>query len=153
MLENLLLTACNAINPNSMAESGFRQAPWFRFVSRYAVLILVLVVAGIHMWYRTRGMNSWKGGGFGMYADYHPVHGKLFIKARNPLKYPEGRATDLYAKDLMFNAKVYVAPYYIDKLKLEYLLLYGDNDYTIEVWHPVFNPDSCTFNMELVLER
>ena len=105
------------------------------------------------MYYRSQGLNSWKGGGFGMYADYHPVHGKLFVKARDPLQFPEGRASDLHAKDLMYKAKVYNAPYYVDQLKLEYLLLYGDNAYQVQLWRPVFNPDSCTFKMELRLER
>ena len=135
-----------------MASTDFRSTVWFKFLSRYGVLAVVLLVAGVQLYYRTQGLNSWKGGGFGMYADYHPVHGKLFVKARDPLKYPEGRDSDLLAKDLMFKAKVYNAPYYVEQLKLEYLLLYGENAYQVQIWRPVFDPDACTFKMELRLE-
>ncbi|MEE9576972.1 MAG: hypothetical protein V3W35_06135 [Gemmatimonadota bacterium] len=54
-----------------------RLASWLR---RWMLLVVVLLVAAAQL-YRvtTQGQSSWKGGGFGMYAGFHPDHSDIWV--------------------------------------------------------------------------
>ena len=50
---------------------------WFR---SHAIPCLLVLVA-MHQFYRVQaeGLSSWRGGGFGMYAGFHPRHNEIWL--------------------------------------------------------------------------
>ena len=114
------------------------------------MVLLAALVAGYQLYLRQQGINSWKGGGFGMYADYHPVYTKLLIRSKSG-KQPAGpfELSDL-AVDLMAKVQIYPHDDYLEALKAEYGRISGIDDLSIQVWGPVYNPDLGTYHMKLV---
>ena len=132
-----------------MENTAAKQSGWFRFVSRYGVLLLMVLVALNHFRLRADGISSWKGGGFGMYAEMHPVYNKLFVKSRLPLEEARPKGSTDRASKIMSKAQMYPGNHFLQQLKDEYWQLYGENDYRVQVWMPVFQADSCLFHLEL----
>ena len=113
--------------------------------------MVVLVVALNQMRLRSDGLSSWKGGGFGMYAEMHPVYTKLFVKARSDQPEPARTFPTPEAIEAMETAQLYRSDQNLEKLREEYRLMTGIPELAVQVWLPVFNLDSCTF--ELQMER
>lgn len=132
-----------------MAANSFKYTPWFRFLSRYGAVLLLCIVAGHQLWLRGQGINSWKGGGFGMYADYHAAHTKVFIKAKFPLIHTESQQPQEIVFDQMGSVSYLYSSRNIQRLKDEYIKAFGSNVYTVEIWTPIYNPDSGTFRVGL----
>lgn len=122
---------------------------WMRFFSLYGVSILVVLVAGVQLAHRNAGLNSWKGGGFGMYADYHSVYTKLLLKASKDAKGKGPRGPDYPLAELFSDAQLYPCNNTMQPVKDHYKHVYGINKMFIHVWLPVFNPDSATIHLEL----
>jgi len=54
---------------------------WERASWRVWVVPALLVVVAVHQFYRVHaeGLSSWRGGGFGMYAGFHPRQHDLWV--------------------------------------------------------------------------
>ncbi len=120
---------------------------WHPLLSKYGVFILALAVSLNHLRLRHEGISSWKGGGFGMYAGMHPIYTKVFIKSRsgkapNRQIQPSEKAIKLMAK-----ARIYPTNSTLEQLKQEYRRLSGQQDLLVQIWVPVFNPDTGEFKM------
>lgn len=123
-----------------------------RFFSRYAVVMLAVMVALYQLSLRNEGLSSWKGGGFGMYAEIHPIFNKVFIKSSQvdePIDQQKVLSDE--SKDLMHD-KILIFPKaaYLSKIKTDYLLNTSLKKVRVEVWGPVFDADSLTLEMQLL---
>ena len=54
-----------------------------RYLVKYGIASIAILVALNQLRLRRDGLSSWKGGGFGMYAEMHPVYNKVFIKSKS----------------------------------------------------------------------
>ena len=125
---------------------------WFRFLSRYGVMLLALIVAINQLRLRDEGISSWKGGGFGMYADFHPVYTKVFVKSNAPSPQPSGYQypTDKAIK-LSADSRLFPSQKRLESLKQEYVNFTGISELEVQVWKPAFNASTGVFG--LYLER
>ena len=56
-----------------------QRAPSPVWVRRGVALVMTIWAAGQLYVVQTRGLNSWRGGGFGMYAGFHPVQNDAWV--------------------------------------------------------------------------
>lgn len=122
-----------------------------RFAKNYGIPLLAVLVALHQLTHRSWGLTSWKGGGFGMYAEFHPVYNKLLIFSDLPITNSPSQ-TMLPLNELLSEARLYPNKRIADRIKAECKNLYGENTYRLEVWKPVFEPDSCRFWLTKVKE-
>ena len=66
-----------------------------KFIKYYLVSFLVILVFCYQLFLVNHGLNRWKGGGFGMYSDYHIYHYDLKINGVS------------YKKDSIYSNKKY----------------------------------------------
>ncbi len=131
-----------------MTNSTPSRPRWFRLLSIYGVSALALMVALHQLYLRNDGLSSWKGGGFGMYADYHPVYTKLLVRAKGeaPVQGPEG--PHLGTLELMATAQLYPSNVNLAAVKASYIKVYG-TDVLLEVWQPIFDAETATLRLGL----
>lgn len=122
------------------------------FFSRYSIFILALLISLNQLRLRKEGLNSWKGGGFGMYAEIHPIFRKVFIKANNSSEQiDQKKVLSNKSKDIMHD-KILIYPKddYLQKIKSDYIENTKLNHVQVEVWVPVFDPNELTFELKLL---
>ncbi|MEM1068835.1 MAG: hypothetical protein AAGI63_08070 [Planctomycetota bacterium] len=60
-----------------MVKSNLTRSPWW---TRGGVAIVMASWATVQLVYvQTQGLNSWRGGGFGMYGGFHPVQNDAWV--------------------------------------------------------------------------
>ena len=123
-----------------------------RYLVKYGIASIAILVALNQLRLRRDGLSSWKGGGFGMYAEMHPVYNKVFIKSKSnqraQRKFEPSRESVL----LMQKIRHFSHQDYQEDLKNEYATLTGINDLVIEVWIPEYNAERGSFKMILYHE-
>jgi hypothetical protein len=99
-------------------------------------------------------MSSWKGGGFGMYADMHPVYNKVFVKSKANQAPKDSPVLTIATNELMDKVKIYPHEKYLEELKSEYSKISGieNEDLAVQIWRPVFDPDSLIYKLQLEIQ-
>ena len=120
-----------------------------KFLKYYFVPSLLIAVFCFHVFQVQKGLNKWKGGGFGMYSDYHvfyydlEINGKSFSKNKNlrndrTIRNFLYQPTKTHTEDLIkkFNLekenlhiKVYKPRLDIENMEISKVLLYEKNDF------------------------
>lgn len=120
-----------------------------RGLSLYGTAALALMVAMGQLYMRQKGLSSWKGGGFGMYAELHPVYTKLFIRTEGEQQ-RSGRA-DLTSEAYMLMEKAMIFPSngMLEQLTEEVEQQTGVDELVVEVWEPVFDVETRTLELQL----
>ena len=98
---------------------------FFHSLSRYGVSILAVVIATNQWLLRQDGLSSWKGGGMGMYADFHPVYTKLLLKSKSTGSKQNASQPDQTTIKLLSQSQFYPKDEYLRSLQLRFKYLHG----------------------------
>lgn len=114
---------------------------YFKYFIQYLLIpLLILLVAGFQICQKRKGLSSWKGGGFGMYADYYPltfeirVNNEVIIldKYENYEQYALGRKIMFYPKECDVED-------FISTLKIQ------KDTIKLEIWQPCLESKTLKF--------
>lgn len=134
-------------------EQPENKLKWLDWVRRYGVTVLLLLVAFNQLYLTTFGnLSRWKGGGFGMYTEFHPTYYRVYTKFKTSP--PPG--TNFTPSPFMgiMRKKIRINPTEknLRKLKREMRKGSGIQDLVIQVWKPKFDPKTMKFYRELYRE-
>lgn len=121
-------------------------------IFKYWVPIIALVIVAVHFFLtKTTNLNSWKGGGFGMYSEVHYYFYDLVIEDLNkPLD-------ELVKEDKSIDQFVMVVKRSPNDQNLhrmaELAFKYVSSDtVTIQIWKPLIDSKNSTYSRELINE-
>lgn len=115
---------------------------------KWSLPILILTVAGFqfHEVY-TNQLTRWKGGGFGMYSEIHPLDKRVWVITPDSSWIIHDRKTTLgqMAHTLRFFPNNKAMDLFGKKVATTYKLEY----FNIEVWEPFLNPENNKLSKKL----
>jgi hypothetical protein len=110
------------------------------------VLVLVVIGAQFFMVYRHR-LTRWKGGGFGMYSQIHPIDKRVWIVTRDS-------SWSVHEKNSTLGKMAHTLRFYPNHKKLQQFArkvasTYRIEVFAVEIWEPHLNPKSNTLARKL----
>lgn len=118
------------------------------FFSLYGVGIgTTLIVLNQLIWV-SDGLTRWRGGGLGMYSDFHPNSRQITIIT------PDCQVEDLKEGKVFNKWKPLLLHYPNDdnckKFSQEFLKETGANKVYVQIWQPSFNPNTLVYSRSLL---
>jgi hypothetical protein len=121
---------------------------------KYALPLLILTVA-IHQFYMVyrHNLTRWKGGGFGMYSEMHPLTREVWIGNRDSMwraTNPQTTSNEIVKRANMLRYKpnenntITFAAFAASKYKVDSLL--------VQIWEPDLDPEKNLLGTKLIRE-
>jgi hypothetical protein len=121
---------------------------------KYALPLLIVTVA-IHQFYMVyrHNLTRWRGGGFGMYSEMHPMHRQVWIGNQDSMWH----ASDPKITKRAVANKANSVRYMPNEKSLLQLAGFAAKQYKmhslrVQVWEPVLNPENNSLSRKLILE-
>lgn len=108
-----------------------------------------MVGAQFFMVYR-QNLTRWKGGGFGMYSQIHPIDKRVWIVTKDSSWIVSERKSNLgkMAHTICF----YPSQKALKRFTHEVAATYGLEEFTVEIWEPNLNPKTNTLSKKLTAQ-
>ncbi len=123
------------------------------FIKSYGVSLLLLIVALNQMrLVYTEGLSRWKGGGFGMYSEFHPHYNQVWISIQEgEFKNSRDSLFSRIPQDLFYQVRVFPNKNNLKKL-YNSMKKYSDlEDFEVQVWRPYMDEQNSTFKRKLII--
>ena len=119
------------------------------YLKYYGVPALLLLVSAAQLVMVGKGLNRWRGGGFGMYSDFHFSDTVITVNSGN--EKDSLLLADSIPRQWLLSVEVFPSKRNIKKLAGALASKINHNDFTIEVWQPSLRMDSLYYKRQLML--
>jgi len=124
-----------------------------RFFKYYAVPLLLLSVACVQLFLVGKGLNRWRGGGFGMYSEFHYSDTVVLIKSAkgSAARQDSIVLADSIPRSLVQSVGIFPHEPSVKKLAAQVASKIKHDSFLIEVWKPSLDMDSLIYRRKLIL--
>lgn len=121
------------------------------FLNKYSICVLFGLMALTHFIVtQTTFLTPWKGGGYGMYSDYHPINYDIWIETiKGRFLIEELIEEHKEQQNLIAICKSFPSEFHLSKLN-KFIVDKGHEPVKIEVWRPNFDLETKEYSKVLV---